>query len=312
MRNKVMTLIVIMASLTSMAPLSLACEYNPPNYYTLTVNSNPTGINISVNGNTVVTSYSYNYLEGTSVSLTANTQIVKDSVTYYFQEWKIGTTTYSYNPSISFSMYSGKTMTVQYSSSDNTSPDDVTNLTAVPGDGQVGLSWTMPTYCTGVKILRKVDDYPTSLTDSAATPVYNGYGTSTVDSSNITNGIHYYYKAFSYDAKPNYSDGSTNGAEADAIPHEMTVPSPSPLTWATLPHATSATSISMIATTATDASEGIQYYFAATSTGGHNGDWNSSATYEDTGLSPSTPYSYKVKAKDIYGNVSCPIFLYQS
>ena len=54
----------------------------------------------------------------------------------------------------------------------------------------------------------------------------------------------------------------------------------------------------MTATTASDPS-GVQYYFDCTAgAGGHDSAWQSSATYQDTGLSPSTQYTYRVQTRD--------------
>jgi hypothetical protein len=79
--------------------------------------------------------------------------------------------------------------------------------------------------------------------------------------------------------------------------NDFNAPTPDPMTWATLPYATSSTSISMTATTATDAS-GVEYYFECTAGGGNSSSWQSSATYVDTGLTPSTQYTYMVQARD--------------
>jgi len=75
-------------------------------------------------------------------------------------------------------------------------------------------------------------------------------------------------------------------------------PTPDPMTFATPPNATGATSIAMVATTATDVS-GVDYYFTCTAGGGHDSVCQASATYEDTGLSPETTYTYTVKARDL-------------
>ncbi|MHC4087536.1 MAG: CBM35 domain-containing protein, partial [Planctomycetota bacterium] len=88
---------------------------------------------------------------------------------------------------------------------------------------------------------------------------------------------------------------STTGGE-DTIP-----PTPDPMTWAVLPHATGTTSISMTATTASDPS-GVQYYFTCTAGGGNDSNWQASPTYEDTGLSPDTTYTYTVTARDLSVN----------
>ena len=53
----------------------------------------------------------------------------------------------------------------------------------------------------------------------------------------------------------------------------------------------------MTATTASDLS-GVEYYFHCTTAGGHDSAWQDSSTYTDTGLAPSTSYTYQVKARD--------------
>jgi len=88
-----------------------------------------------------------------------------------------------------------------------------------------------------------------------------------------------------------------NAIAALASVNDTTAPTPDPMTWATVPYAVSSSSISMIATTATDAS-GVEYSFDCTAGGGHDSDWQDSSTYTDTGLSASTQYTYKVQARD--------------
>jgi len=60
----------------------------------------------------------------------------------------------------------------------------------------------------------------------------------------------------------------------------------------------------MIASTATDAMNGVEYYFEETSgnSGGSDSSWQSSAVYEDTGLQAETTYTYRVKARDTSTN----------
>jgi hypothetical protein len=53
----------------------------------------------------------------------------------------------------------------------------------------------------------------------------------------------------------------------------------------------------MTATTASDPS-GVEYYFECIAGGGNDSGWQDSATYADTGLSPVTSYTYRVKARD--------------
>jgi len=82
-------------------------------------------------------------------------------------------------------------------------------------------------------------------------------------------------------------------------PNDEDPPEPDPMTWASVPAAANDTSISMTATTATDAS-GVLYFFDETSknAGGSDSSWQSSASYLDTGLSPETEYTYTVQARD--------------
>jgi hypothetical protein len=69
------------------------------------------------------------------------------------------------------------------------------------------------------------------------------------------------------------------------------------MTWASLPAAVDPFSVTMTATTATDPS-GVKYYFECTAGGGNDSGWQDSPTYVDSGLNPSTLYTYRVKACD--------------
>jgi len=95
----------------------------------------------------------------------------------------------------------------------------------------------------------------------------------------------------------------TEASPIHVVVSPATPPSPDPSTWATAPYATGTTSIRMVATLATDPS-GVEYYFRETS--GHAGatdsGWQDSNVYEDTGLAPSTTYTYQVRARDKSAN----------
>ena len=96
---------------------------------------------------------------------------------------------------------------------DTSPPANVVNFTAIPRNGQISLSWMNPSDSdfSGVKILRKVNGYPTSPTDGMV--IYDGAETSYTDTG-LTNGTTYFYIVFSYDEVPNYSWG----AQTDAAP----------------------------------------------------------------------------------------------
>ena len=85
---------------------------------------------------------------------------------------------------------------------------------------------------------------------------------------------------------------------------DHTPPTPNPATFAMYPYAIGASAITMVATTGIDPSGPVQYYFAETSghPGGSDSGWQTSPSYTDTGLSPSTQYSYTVKMGDSLGN----------
>jgi hypothetical protein len=74
-------------------------------------------------------------------------------------------------------------------------------------------------------------------------------------------------------------------------------PTPNSMTWATTPHATSSTRIAMTATTATDDTAGVQYYFEDVNSSVNSG-WRSSPSWTDTTCAPNTTYTYRVKARD--------------
>lgn len=77
-------------------------------------------------------------------------------------------------------------------------------------------------------------------------------------------------------------------------------PEPNPSTWEVEPFEESPFVISMTATTATDISLPVMYYFRCTSDNGHDSGWQTSATYEDNVFVDETIYCYTVKTKDAY------------
>ena len=80
---------------------------------------------------------------------------------------------------------------------------------------------------------------------------------------------------------------------------DTTPPSPDPMNWASYPSATGSSTITMTATTATDTeSPPVRYYFECTTDGSKTSGWQSGSTYVASGLTPSTLYSFRVKARD--------------
>ncbi len=96
---------------------------------------------------------------------------------------------------------------------DGVAPPAVTNFQASSGSGQVTLTWTNPASADwkGVMIRRGAWDYPMTASDGAL--VYSGTNQNCTDAG-LTNGVRYYYSAFSYDRIPNYSAA----ANAEGLP----------------------------------------------------------------------------------------------
>ena len=95
--------------------------------------------------------------------------------------------------------------------SDTTPPGKVTDFTVAAGDQEIILTWKNPADSDFVrtKILRKETDYPASSGDGKM--VYDG-DKETYTDIGLTNNITYYYAAFAYDERLNYSGSATANA----------------------------------------------------------------------------------------------------
>jgi hypothetical protein len=87
-------------------------------------------------------------------------------------------------------------------------------------------------------------------------------------------------------------------------PPDTDPPTPNPATFAVAPAADSSSAISMTATTGSDASGPVEYYFDETSgnPGGTDSGWQTSPSYTDSGLSAETQYTYTVTMRDSLAN----------
>jgi predicted outer membrane repeat protein len=129
----------------------------------------------------------------------------------------------------------------------------------------------------------------------------------TYTDTSLVSGIEYGYRVKARDtsANRNETEWSIIGyvvAGEDVTPPltDPSAPNPYQSTWATPPTLSTGRSILMVATTATDES-GVEYYFGNTASDGndgHDSGWQSSPSYEDTGLDPNTTYTYRVIARD--------------
>jgi hypothetical protein len=107
---------------------------------------------------------------------------------------------------------------------------------------------------------------------------------------------------------PNVGTPSSPANATTQAPPDTDPPTPNPATFAVPPTADSSSAISMTATTGSDASGPVEYYFDETSgnPGGTDSGWQTSASYTDTGLNPSTQYTYTVQMRDALLNTGSP------
>jgi autotransporter-associated beta strand protein len=128
-------------------------------------------------------------------------------------------------------------------------------------------------------------------TDSAwqASPVYQDTG--------LTSGVTYTYKVKARDGSLNETDLSGAFNVTPTASGDITPPSPSPMTFAIAPVTVDQETITMTASAASDIN-GVEYYFENI-TNATNSGWQSSPVYTETNLALSTPYTYRVKARDM-------------
>jgi hypothetical protein len=106
------------------------------------------------------------------------------------------------------------------------------------------------------------------------------------------------------DSVPNTGTASAPANATTQAAADTTPPTPNPATFASAPAAISSSAISMTATTGSDPSGPVEYYFDETSgnPGGSDSGWQTSTSYTDTGLSASTQYTYTVQMRDSVPN----------
>lgn len=90
---------------------------------------------------------------------------------------------------------------------------------------------------------------------------------------------------------------------------ETDPPTPNPATFSSAPTTVSDTEITMTATTGTDATGPVEYYFSNLTNPAHDSGWVTNPVYNDTDLSQNTQYTYTVQMRDAWlntGGVSTP------
>ena len=102
-----------------------------------------------------------------------------------------------------------------------TKPSIPGTLTVTPGNTNNSLSWTKGTGATKTVVVFKTTGYPTSIADG--TIIYSSTGTSYVHPS-LTNGVTYYYSAWSLAEGGGLSQYSTNKVTGSGIPYVLGKP----------------------------------------------------------------------------------------
>ncbi|MHC4498360.1 MAG: hypothetical protein ACYS21_04505, partial [Planctomycetota bacterium] len=257
----------------------------------------------------------------TSIAMVATTASDASGVEYYFtctigggnnSGWQDGTS-YEDTGLAELTQYTYTVVARDKSANQNeTSPS--TGASATTGDATPPtpdpMSWAIVPYATGVASISMtatpasdasgVEYYFDNLTDPDPNHDSGWQDNPTYVDTGLADLTLYTYTVKARDKSSNQNETAPSGS-ASATTEDGTAPTPDPATWASEPNAISPTSITMTATTATDAS-GVEYYFTCTAGGGNDSGWQDTTTYLDSGLADLTLYTYTVKARDKSAN----------
>lgn len=184
---------------------------------------------------------------------------------------------------------------------DTTPPSNISDFAIVASNQQNSLSWTNPVDVdfAGVVIRRSAVDYPA--TPVAGDAVYNSNGNSMVDVG-LTNGVRYYYTAFSYDGSGNFAAGAlANGRPFDAV-------APGPVTNFVVTAGNASNALSwtnpIVADFADVRVQSSTAGFPPTPLAGTDVYLGSGQAHAHNGLNNGVTYYYSVFARDTSGNYS--------
>ncbi|MEJ6700343.1 MAG: M60 family peptidase N-terminal accessory domain-containing protein [Akkermansiaceae bacterium] len=183
----------------------------------------------------------------------------------------------------------------------NTSPDAPFVLGTVSFDG--GWNNTSPGFLAvangQLSVSGESGNYP-EFAGNVLTIETRSYWREVADSPGVQ-GFHYNNNAETYTLVGDaLGRGMVNLLNGNAPGLDTSPPTADPASFATAPTAVNSIAITMTATTGSDATDPVQYLFTETSgnPGGTSSSWQTSSTYTDTGLNPSTTYSYTVTMRD--------------
>jgi hypothetical protein len=151
---------------------------------------------------------------------------------------------------------------------------------------------------SGDALFESIDVGSVNVTIVTSNMTINPSGTLVYDTSYyllVTNGV-------IQDPTGNPFAGITNATQWNfTVEPDTVAPSPSTMTFASAPASFDTDAIKMTATTATDDTGPVEYYFRNTSNSVVSG-WTTSTSWTNTGLVTGQTYGYQVKARDAVGN----------
>ena len=174
----------------------------------------------------------------------------------------------------------------------------------------ITLSWNKPTSnVTGYRVYIGTSNPPTTHFHPISSPTTTSFNVPTDHKQASTT---YYWRVQAVNACGGGKLTNTNYATLPgditvdtryyniSAPADTTPPIPNPATFSSVPNAISSTEITMTATTGSDPCGPVDYNFVETSgnPGGSNSGWISDNFYTDSGLDPSTEYTYTVQMRD--------------
>jgi len=231
-----------------------------------------------------------------SGSSTSTTITGRSSGTTYY--YRVKETRSGYNDSAWRTGSNGCTVTITSTAG---TPSSIT-VPSSDSDGSYTVSWGASSTSSVTYVLQEATN--SSFSNGLRT-AYSGSSTGTTITGR-SSGTTYFYRVKA--TRSGYNDSAwrtdTNGCTVTITPPDTTPPSPDAMAWGTEPSAATSTSMSMVATTATDSeSPPVTYFFdfVDSPTGGSGGsdrDWESSTSYADSRLQPNHQYGYRVKARD--------------
>ncbi|MGB1129533.1 MAG: sialate O-acetylesterase, partial [Haloferula sp.] len=168
------------------------------------------------------------------------------------------------------------------------------SLPAAAGDSQVTMTATTAVDPGGVEYYFEETSGNPGGSDSG----WQNSATYTDDGLNSATSYSYRVKARDKSSNANETGWSSIESATTDVP-DILPPTPSPMTWDSVPTAISTSEVTMTATIASDPS-GVEYYFTETTgnPGGDDSGWQDNPTYIDNGLNPATTYAYTVTARD--------------